>query len=68
MAKRQVDALTVKSGPAEDGLMAPAPTPTPLPTSDISTTLVVAAVVVVVAVISAVAFLWHRKKTAKAAA
>lgn len=68
MAKRQVDALTIKAGPAEDGLMGPGPTPTPVPATDLSTSLVVAVVVVVVVVVSAVVFLLHRRKAAKVVA
>lgn len=67
MAKRQVDALTIKAGPAEDGLGAPAPTPTPVPATDLSTSIVVAVVVVVVVVVSTVAFLLHRRKAQKVA-
>ncbi len=68
MAKRQVDALTIKSGPAESGFGAVPPTATPVPASDVSTTLLVAAVVVVVVVVSAVAYLWRRKSIHKTAA
>ena len=68
MTKHQVDALTIKAGPAEDGLGAPAATPTPIPTSDVSTSLIVAVVVVVVIIVSAVAFLLNRRKNAKVTA
>ncbi len=63
MTKRQVDALTIKAGPVEDGLAGSAPTPTPVPTTDVTTSIVVAVVVVAVVVISVATYLWRRKKT-----
>lgn len=61
MRKRQVDALTIKPGPAEDGLAAGAPTPPPAAT-DYTTLIVVAAVVVVVVLVSFFLYMKKRKK------
>jgi hypothetical protein len=64
MGKRQVDALTLKSGPAEDGLMGTAPpSPTPVPATDYTTWIVVGIVVIAVVLVSVVVYLVKRKKT-----
>jgi hypothetical protein len=66
MRKRQVDALTIKSGPTESGLLAAAPSssPTATPIAQVATdttTWIVAAVVIVVIVVASV-FLYMRSR------
>jgi len=61
--KRQVDALSIKPGPAEDGYGAAPPTSTPMPpATDYSTLIIVGVVVVAVVLVSAFLYLWRRKK------
>ncbi len=65
MTKRQVDALTIKAGPAEDGLLAPAPSATPLAqaANDFTTYIVVGIVIIAVAVVSLFLYMRKRKKS-----
>ena len=63
MSKRQVDALTIKPGPAEDGVGAAPPTSTPVPpNTDYSTLIIVGVVVVAFVLVSIFLYLWRRKK------
>ena len=65
VSKRQVDALTIKSGPAEDGVKATPPSSTPVTqaATDYTTLIIVAVIVVAVVLISAILYLRRRKKT-----
>jgi heme/copper-type cytochrome/quinol oxidase subunit 2 len=65
MRKRQVDALTIKSGPAEDGLGATAPNPataTPIAQAGTDFTTWIVAVVVVVVIVVGLVFLYMRSR------
>jgi LPXTG-motif cell wall-anchored protein len=63
LMNRQVDALSIKPGPAEDGYGAAPPTATPVPpATDYSTLIVVGVVVAAVVLASAFLYLWKRKK------
>jgi hypothetical protein len=66
MRKRQVDALTIKSGPTESGVLAAAPPSSPIATpiaqaATDSTTWIVGAVVIVAIVVASV-FLYMRNR------
>jgi hypothetical protein len=65
MGKRKVDALTIKSGPAEDGAGAAPPTATPVSqvATDYTTLIIVGVIVVAVVLVSAIVYLRRRKKT-----
>jgi hypothetical protein len=65
ISKRQVDALTITSGPAEDGVRAPPPSSISVTkaAADYTTLIIVSVIVVAVVLISAILYLRRRKKT-----